>query len=388
MSNKNHPLFKSIVLGNNLECPNRIIMAPLTRSRAGKNNAPTELNVLYYSQRASAGLIITEATTVSPLGQGYPHTPGISTDEQVEGWKKVTETVHDNGGRIFLQLWHVGRVSHSDYHDGELPVAPSAVKPAGEVMTPDLAMKPYETPRAVETNEIPAIVKEFRRGAMNAKKAGFDGVEIHAANGYLIDQFLCSKTNRRTDDYGGPVENRTRFLREIIEAVTEVWDPNRVGVRLSPLSDFNDMADDNPAATFGHASQIINEHRLIYLHLVEPFEPKPPILGDERTKTVFSTIRKNYHGILMANGNYNMETSRDALESGYADLISFGRAFLANPDLPKRLQQGLPLNEPDGDTFYSGGERGYTDYPTWNELQAGRKFPTIGSLEELPARSV
>lgn len=378
-------LFSSLDLGA-LTVPHRVAMAPLTRNRAGEGNVPGDLNATYYEQRASAALIITEATQVAPKGQGYPRTPGIHSEAQVEGWSTVTDAVHEAGGRIFLQLWHVGRISHSDYHDGEAPVAPSAVRPDGQVLTPDLEMIPFETPRALETDEVPKVVDQYRRGAENARRAGFDGVEIHAANGYLIDQFLRSKTNRRTDRYGGSLENRLRFLREVTDAVTDAWESRRVGVRFSPLSGFNDMGDDTPEETFRGAASVANEFDLSYVHLVEPAEPKPPIAGDGETAGVFGGVRDAFDGALVANGNYDVQTASDAIERGYADLIAFGRAFLANPDLPRRLQEGLPINVPDEETFYNGDEHGYTDYPTWEDLQNGRSFETLDALHELKAR--
>ena len=380
------PLFSSFDLGA-LSLPNRMVMAPLTRNRAAEGNVPTDLNSKYYRQRASAGLIISEATQVTPKGQGYPRTPGIHSDAQVKGWKSVTDAVHEQGGRIFLQLWHVGRISHSSYHGGERPVAPSAVQPAGQAMTPDLELVPFETPRALQTEEVPGVVENFHQGAKNAQQAGFDGVEIHAANGYLIDQFLRSKTNRRTDRYGGSLENRLRFLREVMEAVLSVWDRGRVGVRLAPLSTAGDIADDDPEATFSRAAATADEFGLAYVHLVEPSEPKPPVAGSGREKAVFSGIREAFEGPLMANANYDLERARDAIERGYADLIAFGRSFLANPDLPRRLEEGLPINVPDEDTFYNGGERGYTNYPTWEELQKGASFETLDSLRALKPRS-
>ena len=378
-------LFSSIDLGP-LSLPHRVAMAPLTRNRAAEGNVPTELNAEYYRQRASAALLITEATQVAPKGQGYPRTPGIHSEAQVEGWRTVTDAVHEAGGRIFLQLWHVGRISHSAYHGGEKPVAPSAVRPEGEVLTPDLEMVPFETPRALETEEVPAVVEQYRLGAENARRAGFDGVEIHAANGYLIDQFLRSETNRRGDRYGGSLEGRLRFLREVTAAVTDVWDGGRVGVRFSPLSPFNDMADDAPAETFRAAAGAMQDAGLAYVHLVEPADPKPPVAGDGQAQAVFGAVREAFDGVLVANGNYDVPHAQDALERGYADLIAFGRAFLANPDLPRRLQEGLPVNVPDEETFYNGDERGYTDYPTWDELQNGVAFDTLDSLEELAPR--
>jgi N-ethylmaleimide reductase len=361
-------------------------MAPLTRNRAAEGNVPTELNAEYYRQRASAALIVSEATQVAPKGQGYPRTPGIHSEEQVEGWKKVTEAVHEADGHIFLQLWHVGRISHSSYHDGEKPVAPSAVPAEGKVITPDLEMVSFETPRALETEEVPDVVEQYRQGAANARRAGFDGVEIHGANGYLIDQFLRSGTNRRSDRYGGSLENRLRFLREVTEAVTGEWDADRVGVRFSPLSPAHGIADDAPEETFPAAAAVADDYDLAYVHLVEPAEPKPPVVDDGETGRVFAGVRSAFDGALVANGNYDVEHANDAIERGYADLIAFGRAFLANPDLPRRLQEGVPLNVPDEDTFYNGDEHGYTDYPTWEELQNGQSVETLDSLQELEPR--
>lgn len=298
----------------------------------------------------------------------------------------MTDAVHEAGGRIFLQLWHVGRISHSSYHDGEKPVAPSAIPAEGTVITPDLEMVPFETPRALETEEVPEVVEQYRQGAENARRAGFDGVEIHGANGYLIDQFLRSGTNERTDRYGGSLDNRLRFLREITEAVTGEWDADRVGVRFSPLSPAHGIADDTPEDTFPAAAAVADDYDLAYVHLVEPAQPKPPITGNGQTQRVFSGVREAFDGALVANGNYDAERANNAIDQGYADVIAFGRAFLANPDLPHRLREGLPINVPDEDTFYNGDERGYTDYPTWEELQNGRSIDTLDSLQELGAR--
>lgn len=379
------PLFDDLDLGP-LALPHRVAMAPLTRNRAADGNVPTELNATYYRQRASAAFIVSEATQVTPKGQGYPRTPGIHSDAQVDGWKKVTDAVHDAGGRIFLQLWHVGRISHSSYHDGEKPVAPSPIPAEGQVITPDLEMVSFETPRALETDEVPKVVEQYRQGAENAQRAGFDGVEIHGANGYLIDQFLRSGTNTRTDRYGGSLENRLRFLRDVTTAVTDMWPPERVGVRFSPLSPAHGIHDDTPETTFREAAATADDFDLAYVHLVEPSSPKPPVAGDGQTANVFSAIREAFDGPLVANGNYDTATATDAIERGYAQLVAFGRAFLANPDLPRRLQENLPINVPDEDTFYNGDEHGYTDYPTWKELQNGVAFDTIDSLAELGSR--
>lgn len=361
-------------------------MAPLTRNRAAEGNVPTEMNAEYYRQRAGAALIVSEATQVAPKGQGYPRTPGIHSDAQVDGWKTVTDAVHDAGGRIFLQLWHVGRISHSSYHDGEKPVAPSPIPAEGQVITPDLEMVPFETPRGLDTEEVPEIVEQYRRGAANARRAGFDGVEIHGANGYLIDQFLRSGTNNRTDRYGGSLDNRLRFLREVMGAVTDVWTSERVGIRFSPLAPVHGISDDTPEATFREAAATADEFDLAYVHLVEPNSPKPPVAGDGQTADVLAGIREAFDGALVANGNYDTDAATDAIERGYAQLVAFGRAFLANPDLPQRLKEGLPINVPDEDTFYNGDEHGYTDYPTWDELQNGVPFETLESLSALPPR--
>jgi N-ethylmaleimide reductase len=337
-------------------------MAPLTRNRAGKGNVPGPLNATYYAQRASAGLIIAEATQVSPQGQGYPSTPGIHSAQQVEGWKLVTDAVHQQGGRIFLQLWHVGRISHPDLQpDGALPVAPSAIAPKGEASTYE-GPKPFVTPRALETPEIPEIIEQYRQGAENALQAGFDGVEVHGANGYLLDQFLRDGTNHRTDEYGGSLENRARLLLEVTEAVTGVWGAHRVGVRLSPSGTFNDMHDSNPLATFSYVTEALNRFGLAYLHIIEANEAD---LRHGGTEVPTSPLRDRFTGTLMVNGGYNRDRANAVLAQGEADLVSFGTLFLANPDLPQRFALNGPFNPPDPATFYGGGEKGYTDYPFW-----------------------
>lgn len=341
-----------------LTLPNRVVMAPMTRNRA-KGTIPNDLMTTYYRQRAKAGLIITEATQVTPMGQGYPNTPGIHSDAQVDGWRRITEAVHEAGGRIFLQLWHVGRISHSSFHDGARPVAPSTLKPEGTTFTADGNQVPYETPRALDTEEVPAVVDQYRQGAANAKAAGFDGVEIHGANGYLIDQFLQSGTNQRTDRYGGSTENRARFLLEVTEAVTDVWDADRVGVRLSPGGTFNDMHDDDPMVTFGYAAERLSAFDLAYLHAVENELPDGP--------SVSKFMRGAYDGTLIVAGGYDRESGEEALRQGRADLIGYARYFLANPDLPRRFALDAPLNEWNPSTFYGGGAEGYTDYPTLEE---------------------
>jgi N-ethylmaleimide reductase len=322
--------------------------------------------VNYYVQRASAGLIISEATQVSQQGMGYPATPGIYSSEQVAGWRLVTDAVHQQGGRIFLQLWHVGRSSHSSFQpDRGLPVAPSAIAIEGELLTYE-GMKPYETPRALELSEIPGIVEQFRQGAKNALEAGFDGVEIHGANGYLLDQFLRDGANKRTDEYGGSIENRARLHLEVTEAVVEVWGSDRVGIRLSPSSAFNSMSDSNPEATFGYLVEQLDRFNLAYLHLLESSESDLRHGGHSVPTAYFRPI---YQGNLMANWDYDQAKANAAIASGNADLISFGKAFIANPDLPERFKLNAPLNPPDPNTFYGGGEHGYTDYPTLKELQ-------------------
>jgi N-ethylmaleimide reductase len=343
-----------------IELPNRIVMAPMTRQRAGAGNAPTALNATYYAQRASAGLIVSEATQVSPQGAGYLNTPGIHSAEQVAGWRLATEAVHAAGGRFFLQLWHVGRISHSSLQPGgALPVAPSAVRPEGKTYTAH-GSEPFVTPRALETAEIPGIVEDFRRGAENARAAGFDGVEIHAANGYLIDQFLRDKTNRRSDRYGGSTENRARFLLEIAEAVAGVWGPQRVGVRLSPTYSYNDIADSDPASTFAYAAKELDRLALAYLHIVEPGPKDPPVSGPAPDVGFF---RSHWRSALIANRAYDFERATAVLASGNADLVSFAALYLANPDLPERFRRGGPFNPPDRTTYYGGGAKGYIDYP-------------------------
>jgi N-ethylmaleimide reductase len=342
-----------------LQLPNRVVMAPMTRNRAGPGNVPVALNATYYAQRATAGLIVSEATQVSPQGLGYPDTPGIHSAEQIAGWKLVTDAVHRAGGRIFLQLWHVGRISHPLLQpDGALPVAPSAIAPTGQAWTLD-GLKPYVTPRALETSEITSLVENYRRGAANARHAGFDGVELHGANGYLVDQFLRDKTNRRIDRYGGSALNRARFLLEVTEALVAEWGAERVGVRLSPTTPFNDMADSNPAETFSTAVQELNRFGLSYLHIVEPAAGDPIPAGEVPDIAFF---RRRWRAALMANKGYDLARANAVLADGCADLVSFAVLFLANPDLPERFRRGAALNPPDRKTFYGGAERGYTDY--------------------------
>lgn len=335
-------------------------MAPMTRNRSVENNVANDLMATYYGQRASAGLIITEGSQISTQGIGYPYTPGIHTDAQVQGWKKTTRSVHEKGGKIFLQLWHVGRVSHSSFHGGELPVAPSAIKPSGEVYTMD-GMKEFETPRALDTDEIKDIVKEYAKGAKNAIEAGFDGVEIHGANGYLLDQFLRDGTNKREDEYGSSVENRSRFLFDVIKAVSAEIGSDKVGVRLSPSGTFNDMSDSDPQKHFTYICEKLNDFNLAYLHIIDALE------GDIRhgaNVVELGILRDAYKGVLITNGAYTKERASKAIEDNRADAVSFASLFLANPDLPERFEMNASLNEADPDTFYTQGEKGYTDYPT------------------------
>ncbi len=349
-------LFSPITLGD-LELPNRIVMAPMTRNRAGKGNVPNELNATYYAQRASAALIITEASQVSPQGMGYPATPGIHSAEQVQGWKGVTAAVHNAGGRIFLQLWHVGRISHPTLQpDGALPVAPSAIQPKGNAVTYQ-GPTPFVTPRALTLEEIPGVVEQYRSAAQNALSAGFDGVEIHGANGYLLDQFLRSGTNQRIDKYGGTVENRARLLLEVTSAVSKVWGAARVGVRLSPNGNFNDMSDSNPGETFGYVATELSALGLAYLHVIESFGESDPA-----TALPISFFRNLYRGVLMVNGGFTHEKANLVIGIGESDLVSFGTPFISNPNLPERFQKGLALTAADRSTFYGGGEKGYTDY--------------------------
>ncbi|AOS45681.1 N-ethylmaleimide reductase [Lacunisphaera limnophila] len=335
-----------------LALPNRIIMAPLTRCRASAGRVPNDLMRDYYVQRASAGLILTEATAVDPMGVGYPDTPGIWSEDQVAGWQRITAAVHAAGGRILLQLWHVGRISDPVYLDGQLPVAPSAIAPAGHVSLVR-PLKPFVTPRALELSELPGIVAAFRRGAAHALRAGFDGVEIHGANGYLLDQFLQDRTNRRTDNYGGSIENRARLPLEITDAVVGVWGADRVGYHLAPRGDSHDMGDSDLAATFGHLARELGRRKLAFLCARESLEA--PRLGPQ--------LKRAFGGVYIANQNFTAETAAQVLAAGEADAVAWGKQFIANPDLPRRLQLGAPLNSPDNASFYGGTAQGYTDYP-------------------------
>lgn len=344
-------LFDPIQIGA-WDLPNRIIMAPLTRARAGKERVPNALMAEYYVQRSSAGMILSEATCVDPLGVGYADTPGIWSEGQVAGWKLVTQAVHGAGGRILLQLWHVGRVSHPMFLNGALPVAPSAVTPAGHVSLVR-PLTPFVTPRALELKEIPGIVAAYRKGAENAQRAGFDGVEIHGANGYLLDQFLQDKTNQRTDEYGGPIENRARLMLEVTDAVVSVWGADRVGMHLAPRGDAHDMGDSNPLATFGYVAKELGRRGIAFICARES-------LGEKR---IGPQLKAAFGGIYIANEKFTQATGNQVLEAGEADAVAYGVPFIANPDLPARFKRNAPLNQPNQSTFYAPGSKGYTDYP-------------------------
>jgi N-ethylmaleimide reductase len=350
-------LFSPLTLGS-LTLPNRIVMAPMTRNRAPET-VPTALMSTYYVQRAQAGLLITEGSQISSEAVGYPATPGIHTDAQEAGWKKVTDAVHAQKGRIFLQLWHCGRASHPDFHGGALPVSSSAIQPKGQTFTPQ-GLKDLVTPRALTLDEIPRVIADYAHAAERAKRAGFDGVEIHGANGYLIDQFLRDGSNKRTDNYGGSLENRTRFLLDVTQAVVNVLGADRVGVRLSPLQPFNDMFDSNPQTTFTYAVEQLNRFGLAYLHITEMGQDTPGVAGPGFD---LSLLRQCWKGVYITNGAYDKARGNAAIAKGAADAIAFGVPFLANPDLVKRLELDAALNVPDQSTFYGGDEHGYTDYP-------------------------
>ncbi len=351
-------LFTPLKLGS-IELPNRIVMAPLTRNRAGDGNVPQAVNAIYYAQRATAGLIISEASQIAPMAQGYPATPGIHSADQVKGWRRVTDAVHAAGGRMFMQLWHVGRISHpSLLPDGALPVSPSAIRPAGMAVT-YTGMQPFVTPRALDADEIPGLLEDYRRAAQNAVDAGFDGVEIHAANGYLLDQFLRDGTNQRTDQYGGSITNRVRLLLEVVATVCKVWDAGSVGVRISPINPFNDMRDSNPQALFNQVVESLDPFGLAYLHVMEV-----AIGGSEPLPSFdFTELRHRFRGPYMANGGYDKARANLAIAENRVDCVAFGVPYIANPDLVERYAKDMPLNIADQNTFYGGNEQGYTDYP-------------------------
>jgi N-ethylmaleimide reductase len=361
-------LFEPYKLGP-LTLPNRLVMAPLTRNRAVAGMVPNPLAVEYYGQRASAGLLITEASQVSQQGQGYQDTPGIYSNEQVAGWRKVTDRVHERGGRIFIQIWHVGRISHTSLQpDGGAPVAPSALKARTKTFV-NGTFADVSEPRAVTLEEIPGIIESFRRGAANAVEAGFDGVEIHGANGYLLDQFAKDGTNKRTDAYGGGIENRARLMLEVSKVVAAEAGPERTGIRISPVTPANDVSDSEPQPLFEHIVDHLNALKLTYIHVVEGATGGPRDIAPFD----YASLRKRFTGAYIANNGYDFELANKVLEAGEADLIAFGKPFLANPDLVERLQRGAPLNAPDKATFYGGGAEGYTDYPALGDsLQAAQ----------------
>jgi 2,4-dienoyl-CoA reductase-like NADH-dependent reductase (Old Yellow Enzyme family) len=343
-----------------LEIPNRVVMAPLTRNRStGPGRVPNTMMREYYAQRASAGVIISEATSVAPAGVGYPHTPGVWSDEQVAGWRNVVQGVHAAGGRIFLQLWHVGRISDPSYHEGALPVGPSAIAAKGNVslLRPQ---RPYVAPRALKTEELAEVVAAYRRGAENAKRAGFDGVEIHDANGYLLDQFLQDSTNKRDDGYGGSIESRARLLLEVTDAVVSVWGPGLVGVHLAPRADAHDMGDSDLPSTFGYVARELGKRKIAFLCARE--STKAPRLGPE--------LKAAFGGVYIANEGFDRKRAEAVIEAGEADAVAFGKLFLANPDLPRRFSLQAPLNAWNADTFYTDGPVGYTDYPALEEQAA------------------
>ncbi len=352
MSTPTPALFSPLQMGA-LKLPNRIIMAPLTRCRADEGRIPNDLMVTYYAQRASAGLIISEATSVDPMGVGYPDSPGIWSEAQVEGWKKVTAAVHEKGGQIVLQLWHVGRISDPVYLEGKQPVAPSAIAANGHVslLRP---MKNFDIPRALESEEIPAVIEAYRKGAENAKRAGFDGVELHGANGYLLDQFLQDTSNQRTDNYGGSIANRARLMLEAVDAAISVWGASRVGLHLSPRGDVHDMGDSNLKDTFTYVAEAMKERNIAFIFARE--SQAEPRLGPE--------LKKVFGGAFIANQQLSKARANTLIESGEADACAWGQNFIANPDLVRRFEEDLPLNPPVPETFYQGnGNEGYTDYP-------------------------
>lgn len=351
-------LFSPVKLGS-IAMSNRMVMAPLTRNRSSMEGVPQDINVTYYEQRATAGLIITEATPISPMGHGYPLLPGIYTEAQIAGWKKVTDAVHAKGGKIVIQLWHVGRISHPTLLNGATPVAPSAVKPAGKAFTFN-GLVDYVEPRALDASELPGIVADYVQASKNAIKAGFDGVEIHSANGYLLDQFLRDGSNKRSDIYGGSIENRARLLMEVTKAVVDAIGSDKVGLRLSPVNPFNDMKDSNPQGVFNYVTEQLNQFKLAYLHVVEGGIHG----GGVADAFDFDVMRKLCKSPYMANLSYDKARGNAAIASGHADAVAYGVPFISNPDLVERFRQDAPLNEADSKSFYGGTEKGYTDYPT------------------------
>jgi N-ethylmaleimide reductase len=360
-----HTLFSEYTVSD-LTLPNRIVLAPMTRSRAQAGNVPSPLAATYYVQRASAGLLITEGTQVSPQGVGYIRTPGIHSPAQVAGWATITDAVHAAGGRIFAQLWHVGRVSHPDFHDGQLPVAPSAIRGEGDVFTMT-GRSPLPMPRALTLDEIPGVVDQFRAAAENARAAGFDGIELHGANGYLLDQFLRDGSNVRTDRYGRSVANRARFPIEVVDAVIDVWGASRVGYKIAPRFSGLGMSDSDPIATFSYLADALNRRGLVYLHVAEPVAGPQAASGVPRITPI---LRRLFGGALIVNGGYDRAAGEAAVAAGEADLVAYGVPFLANPDLPERFRRHAALNQPDATTFYMGEDKGYIDYPTLESVPA------------------
>lgn len=348
-------LFQPLTAGD-LQLRNRLVLAPLTRARAGVERIPNALMQDYYVQRASAGLILTEATAITPSAVGYADTPGIWSDEQITGWKKITDAVHAEGGLIVMQLWHVGRISDPIFLDGALPVAPSAIKPAGHVSLVR-PKKDYVTPRALTTSEVKAIVQDYRQAAINAKQAGFDGVELHGANGYLIDQFLQTKTNQRDDEYGGSLENRARLLLEVIDQLIEVWGAGRVGLHLAPRGDSHDIGDENPAQTFGYVAEQVGQRQIAFICAREY------VAGD----SLAGLIKQKFGGVFIANEKLDRQQAEQLLDSAEADAVAFGQLYIANPDLVERFKQQAELNTPNPATYYAEGAEGYTDYPFLNQ---------------------
>lgn len=366
----NQPLIQSYKL-EDLTLANRVVMAPMTRNRADNNeNAPTSLHAEYYKQRSGAGLIITEGSQISDRAVGYINTPGIYTEAQVEGWKKVTSAVHEDGGKIFIQLWHCGRMSHPKFHDGDKPLAPSAVNPNAQSYTPD-GFEDTVEPKAMTVVEIKETVQEFKKAAQYAKDAGFDGVEIHSSNGYLIHQFFNKNSNTRTDEYGGSIQNRARFFFEVIDAINEVWDETRIGVRLNPSlhEAFGITATEETIPTFDYIVEKLNAYNLAYLHLSEPFTDVSEV--DFLVSEIAKHYRPIYKGTLMINGGFDQEKGNKIIKEGHADLVAFGKLFVSNPDLADRFEKNADLNSWDEDTFYSGGAKGYTDYPVLKEEPVG-----------------
>lgn len=369
MTMTKQPLLKPIKL-NDLELKNRVIMAPMTRSRAdNEGNVPNDLMVTYYTQRAGAGLIISEGSQVSKQAVGYINTPGIYSQEQVEGWKKITDAVHEEGGKIFLQLWHVGRMSHPDFHNGELPVAPSPINPNEKSYTTE-GFKDTVTPRELTVPEIKQIVQDFRNAAKNAIDAGFDGVEVHASNGYLFHQFFVTTANQRTDEYGGSKENRARILFEVLDAIKEVVPVERVGVRLNPSlhNAFGITLNEDTIPTYDYIIEKLNDYNLSYLHLSEPFSDVSDVPHAE--PNIAKRYRPIYKGNLIINAGFTQESGNKVIEEGDADMVAFGSLFISNPDLPERFAQDADLQEPDQKTFYTPGAKGYIDYPSLAEVEA------------------